>query len=145
MSTRHILSTWYTGTPDEDVILVRNMGTNPIGSCIYKAPGIKPGETGYQTRATVERFPSLVPVKDVQAPAPLPPAPAPQQVPEPVTEAPRAAPVVSKPADAVLGARELAALIAEVETEEGLEQYKTDPRPTVKKAVVDRLFDLRHG
>lgn len=137
MSTPHRLSTWYTGTPDEDVLLVRNTGTNPIGSCIYKAPGIKPGQTGYQTRSTVERFPCLVPVTGEE---PVPVAPV-REEPTREPQAPQEAPPTPEPEPArTMSAREAVAFIATAGPGE-YDHLRADPRRSVKDAIEERDHD----
>ena len=147
MSTpEHILNQWHHGTPQEDVVRVRNTGRNPVSSCILNAPDIRSGATGYVVRGVADRFPALVLVGE-SAPEPAAPAPAIPAAPAP------AAPVVivdetvtsfDDPTAFDSGqysAKEARGMIA-ASTFEDLTKWVNDPRPSVRKAVQERVHEL---
>ena len=140
MSTpEHILNQWHHGTPQEDVVRVRNTGRNPVSSCILNAPDIKPDAVGYVTRDTAERFPYLV-LEQERRPAPTP-APAP---PAPVVIVDETVKSFDDPTAFDSGqysAKEAREMIA-ASTFEDLTKWVNDPRPSVRKAVQERVHEL---
>jgi hypothetical protein len=126
-------------TPEEDIILVRSSAKNPIGSC-FRGIAIQPGGLGYQTRAMVANWPSLVPYTPPPAPAQARPTLAPEPAPE---AAPPEAPPTPAPEPArTMSAREAVAFIEAAGPGE-YEHLRSDPRRSVKDAIADRDMDLR--
>lgn len=131
-------------TAPEDIILVRSSAKNPIGSC-FRGIAIPPGGLGYQTRAMIANWPSLVPyVAPIEAPAPVQVA-APDLAPS-LADGSWAAPDPEPPPQPdkarVLSAREAVAFIEAAGPGE-YEHLRSDPRRSVKDAIADRDMDLR--
>lgn len=128
-------------TAPEDIILVRSSAKNPIGSC-FRGIAIPPGGLGYQTRAMIANWPSLVPyTPPVEAPAPAPVQPAPASAPS-LADGSRAEPPPPPDKARVLSAREAVAFIEAAGPGE-YEHIRSDPRRSVKDAIADRDMDLR--
>ena len=143
---KHVLSHWYHGTPQEDIVLVRNTGKNGISSCILHAPTIKHNCTGYVTRDTLARKPQLVAVEAAPANTNAKPEPA-SAPPEPsraVVTAEQPEPEPTEPAPinpTTLSAKEAREVIAKASAEELL-VWASDPRPSVRKAIEERMTEL---
>jgi len=127
-------------TAEEDIILVRSSAKNPIGSC-FRGIAIPPGGLGYQTRAMIANWPSLVPyTTPVEAPAlvqaapPLAPAPS-------LADGSWAEPPPPPDKARVLSAREAVAFIEAAGPGE-YEHLRSDPRRSVKDAIADRDMGL---
>ena len=140
---KHVLSHWYHGTPQEDIVLVRNTGKNGVSSCILHAPTIKHNCTGYVTRDTLARKPQLVAMESAPAntnatPAPDEPAPEPARA-DAVTEPEPTEPAPINPT--TLSAKEAREVIAKASAEDLL-VWASDPRPTVRKAIEERMAEL---
>ena len=143
MSTPHTLSHWYHGTPQEDIVLVRNMGPNPVGSCILNASDIRRDTMGYVTRDTLGRFPQLVLVTGEA----LPVAASVASSAAPVVAAPDAPPpAVDEDAAGFdvgqFSAKEARQIIHAAESAEDLLPWVHDPRASVRKALEDRTAEL---